>query len=154
MGKGKQIKKGKRFMLITSEDNIKTTFRSTIYRLLPSPPLPSPPLPKYNREGTETETETGTQRIKNLKNFGKLLYIFGLRKSQMHQQMLHSVLSLSKTEIWNGGRGYKYWTSLIRVHFVMKNEPLDGRTSFVKKLKASHRATSTLCFNISSAHHI
>ena len=36
----------------------------------------------------------------------------------------------------------------------MKNEPIDGRTSFVKKLKASHRATSTLCFNISSAHHI
>ena len=36
----------------------------------------------------------------------------------------------------------------------MKNEQFDGRTSFVKKLKASHRATSTLCFNISSAHHI
>ena len=36
----------------------------------------------------------------------------------------------------------------------MKNEPFDGRTSFLKKLKASHRATSTLCFNISSAHHI
>ena len=40
------------------------------------------------------------------------------------------------------------------MHSVMKNEPFDGRTSFVKKLKASHRATSTLCFNISSAHHI
>ena len=40
------------------------------------------------------------------------------------------------------------------MHSVMKNEPIDGRTSFVKKLKASHRATSTLCFNISSAHHI
>ena len=60
-------------------------------------------------------------------------------------------------ENWNlkwGGGGYKYWTSLIRVHSVMKNEPFDGRTSFVKKLKASQRATSTLCFNISSAHHI
>ena len=42
----------------------------------------------------------------------------------------------------------------IRVHSVMKNEPFDGRTSFVKKLKSSHRATSTLCFNMSSAHHI
>ena len=104
MGKGKQIKKKKKKVHVNkSEDNIKqpSDLQSTDS---------SPPLPKYNREGTETETETGTQRIKNLKNFGKLLYIFGLRKSQMHHKMLltnlrkckttaHSVLSLSKTEI-------------------------------------------------------
>ena len=104
VGKRKTNKKKKEKVHVNkSEDNIKqpSDLQSTDS---------SPPLPKYNREGTETETETGTQRIKNLKNFGKLLYIFGLRKSQMHHKMLltnlrkckttaHSVLSLSKTEI-------------------------------------------------------